>query len=96
MARWSGYRLAATPLVKRYVAPSASFKRKYTAEDAAPLVQTDRANEHACGAAVVRLFKHGLLVYKNARHERLTTLSCSHLYNLRKTAGYQREQLHLT
>ena len=94
VARWCGNRLAASPLVKRYVAPSAPFKRKYTVEDVALLVQTDRANEQACGAAVVHLFKRGLLVYGDTRYERLASLSCSHLYNLRKTAGYQRERLH--
>ena len=51
VARWSGNRLAAIPLVKRYSAPAAPFKRKYSAEDIALLVQTDRANGQACGAA---------------------------------------------
>lgn len=96
VARWSGNRLAATPLVKRYSAPSAPFKRKYTTEDIALLVQTDRANEQACGAAVVHLFKRALAVYDDPRYERLARLSCSHLYNLRKTAGYQRQRQHLT
>lgn len=96
VGRWSGNCLAATPLVKRYSAPAAPFRRKYTAEDVALLVQTDRANGQACGAAVVHLFKRGLAVYGDPRYERLATLSCSHLYNLRKTAGYQRERLHLT
>ena len=71
VARWSGNRLAATPLVKRYVAPRNPFKRKYTAEDVALPVQTDRANGQACGAAVAHLFKRGLLVYGDTRHERL-------------------------
>jgi transposase InsO family protein len=96
VSRWHGNRLAGTPLAKRYSAPSAPFKRKYTAEDIALLVQTDRANGQACGAAVVHLFKRGLAVYGDPRYERLARLSCSHLYNLRKTAGYQRERLHLS
>ena len=94
VARWCGNRLAVNPLVKRYSAPSAPFKRKYTAEDVALLVQTDRAFDQTCGAAVVHLFKRALVVYGDTRYERLASLSCSHLYNLRKTAGYQRERLH--
>ena len=96
VSRWHNNRLARTPLAKRYSAPAAPFKRKYSAEDVALLVQTDRANGQTCGAAVVHLFKRGLAVYGDARYERLAGLSCSHLYNLRKTAGYQRERLHLT
>ena len=94
VARWCANRLAATPLRKRYSAPVAPFKRKYTAEDVALLVRTDRANDQTCGAAVVHLFKRALVVYGDTRYERLASLSCSHLYNLRKTAGYQRERLH--
>ena len=93
VARWSSNRLVTIPLLKRYSAPAAPFQRKYTAEDVALLVQTDRANEQACGAAIVHLFKRGLAVYGDPRYARLATLSCSHLYNLRKTAGYQRERL---
>lgn len=96
VSRWHGNRLSATALAKRYSAPTAPFKRKYTAEDIGLLVQTDRANGQACAAAVVHLFKRGLSVYADPRYERLAHLSCSHLYNLRKTAGYQRERLHLT
>jgi transposase InsO family protein len=96
VAHWRGNRLATTPLAKRYKAPCAPFQRKYTCEDVALLARTDRANEGVCGAALVHLFRRALDVYQDARFARLAGLSCSHLYNLRKTADYQRERVCFT
>jgi hypothetical protein len=94
--RWRGNRLAATPLKKRYGAPAAPFARKYTSADVKLLVEMDRANEDVCGPAIAHLFKRALWVYGDARYERLATLSVSHLYNLRKSVGYQRLRVVLT
>jgi len=89
VARWSENRLASVPLAKRYRAPTAPFARKYTANDIELLVQMDRANVDVCGPAVVHLLQRAYHVYADTRYERLANLSASHLYNLRKSAGYQ-------
>ena len=48
----------------------------------------DKAHEDVCGPAVVHLLKRAYTLYGDARYERLADLSSSHLYNLRKSAGY--------
>ncbi len=89
VARWIDNRLADVPLAKRYRTPAAPFARKYTASDIELLVEMDRANEDVCGPAVVHLLRRAYTVYGDPRYERLADLSVSHLYNLRKSAGYQ-------
>jgi hypothetical protein len=94
--QWHANRLAVTPLVKRYKTPVAPFKRKYTASDIGLLVEMDKAQENACGPTTVHLFKRAFNDYADPRYERLANLSTSHLYNLRKTAGYQTQRTHFT
>lgn len=90
VARWGENRLAAAPLSKRPRTPAAPFARKYTSADIELLVEMDRANENTCGPAVVHLLRRAYTVYGDARYARLADLSVSHLYNLRKSTGYQR------
>lgn len=96
VTRWIDNRLAQAPLAKRYCAPAAPFARKYTASDIALLVEMDRANEDVCGPAVVHLLRRAWRVYGDPRYERLAGLSVSHLYNLRKSTGYQARRTHFT
>ncbi len=90
--RWQKNRLAQTPLRKRYQAPAFPFARKYTVADIALLVEMDRAHEDVCGPAVAHLLRRAYQVYGDARYERLAGLSVSHLYNLRKSTGYQAQR----
>ena len=90
IAQWHANRLAPVPLTKRYRAPAAPFARKYTSSDIERLVEMDKANEDVCGSAIAHLLQRAYSVYGDDRYERLATLSVSHLYNLRKSAGYQR------
>ena len=94
VAQWSANRLATRPLIKRYCAPAAPFARKYTAIDIDLLVEMDRANENVCGQAIAHLLWRAWKVYGDARYERLAELSVSHLYNLRKSVGYQSKRVH--
>jgi len=94
--RWHSNRLAPTPLAKRYSAPAAPFARKYTSADVALLVQMDRAHEDVCGPAIAHLLQRAFHVYADARYVRLAELSVSHLYNLRKSAGYQAQRVSFT
>jgi transposase InsO family protein len=96
VARWHTNRKAATPLSKRYSAPTAPFKRKYLAADIALLVEMDKANDNVCGPATAHLLKRAYQTYGDARYQRLASLSVSHLYNLRKSAGYRAQRTHFT
>ena len=89
VARWQGNRLVENPLTKRYGAPAAPFTRKYTALDIELLVEMDKAHEDVCGPAIAHLLQRAYRDYDDPRYERLATLSVSHLYNLRKSTGYQ-------
>jgi transposase InsO family protein len=96
VARWQENRLAPVPLAKRYRAPAAPFTRKYTAVDVALLVEVDRANEDVCGPAIAHLLRRAYTVYGDKDYERLAGLSVAHLYNLRKSAGYQKLRVSFT
>lgn len=87
IGRWQKNRLAAEPLIKRYCAPHTRFVHRYTAEDVRLLVEMDKAHEDACGPAIVHLLKRAWHEYGDARYARLSGLSVSHLYNLRRSAG---------
>jgi len=89
IAQWHANRLDVVPLAKRYCAPAAPFARKYTHSDIERLVEMDKANEDVCGPAIAHLLQRAYHVYGDTRYERLATLSVSHLYNLRKSTGYQ-------
>ena len=89
IARWYANRLAPVPLTKGYRAPAAPFARKYTSSDIERLVEMDKANEDVCGPAIAHLLQRAYSIYGDERYERLASLSVSHLYNLRKSAGYQ-------
>ena len=88
VTQWQRNRLAEVPLAKRYRAPAAPFARKYLAIDIELLVEMDKANEDVCGPAIAHLLQRAYQDYSDMRYERLATLSVSHLYNLRKSAGY--------
>jgi hypothetical protein len=93
VALWGNNRAAQVPLVKRYCAPAAPFACKYSASDVQLLVEMDRANEDACGSAVAHLLYRAFHIYGDTRYKRLAGLSVSHLYNLRKSNGYQAQRV---
>jgi len=96
VGRWECNRLALVPLSKHYCGPAVPFVRKYTGADVELLVQMDRANEDVCGVAIVHLLHRAFVVYGDKRYERLSKLSVSHLYNLRKSTGYRVLRTHFT
>jgi transposase InsO family protein len=96
VTQWQRNRLAEVPLTKRYRAPTAPFARKYTAADLALLVEMDKAHEDVCGPAIAHLLQRAYREYDDPRYARLATLSVSHLYNLRKSTGYQAQRKNFT
>lgn len=73
-----------------------SFKRIYTPEDIARLVETDNAHSRLSGPATKEIFRRQLEEFKDKRFERLKNISVSHIYNLRVTRQYQSHSLTYT
>jgi transposase InsO family protein len=96
VTRWQRNQLAKVPLAKRYSGPAVPFARKYTPADITLLVEMDKANEDVCGPAIAHLLQRAYRTYGDPRYERLATLSVSHLYNLRKSPGYQGQRKNFT
>ena len=80
-------------LQRRYVAPTTAYAKRFTDQDIALLAQTDRAFDTLSGAATTHVLWRQWHVYGDARFERLSTISVSHLYNLRSSVRYERERV---
>ncbi|MGH8589259.1 MAG: integrase, partial [Gammaproteobacteria bacterium] len=79
-------------LRKHYQTPAHGFARKFTAADRALLAETDRVHGTLSGPATKRLLQRAFEVFGDRRYARLATLSVSHLYNLRASAGYRAQR----
>lgn len=71
-----------------------TFPRVYTPEDVALLAEVDAAEAYRNGKATKKTFADMYGLYGDARFERLSKISVSHLYNLRTTRIYQSRSLH--
>lgn len=85
--------LAGEALTQRYVAPAHAWAQRFTPADIDLLVQVDRAFGTLSGAATTRVLWRQWHVYREARFERLSSISVSHLYNLRHSALYARQRV---
>lgn len=98
--RMSGYsRQHVTKLVRQYRKTGhirrrqrtvQGFETKYTKEDIALLADVDRIVDDASGTMVKAFCQRMYEVYNDQRFARLSGISVSHLYNLRKSKPYQR------
>ena len=70
-----------------------SFARQYTAEDIALLAQTDGLHDTLSGPATKVLLRRAVEQFGDARYERLSQISVSHLYNLRRSEPYRKQRL---
>jgi len=75
--------------IERKPAERPSFPRHYTQTDIELLAAVDAAHEDLSGPAVRHLLRRELEVYENEKFRRLAEISVSHIYNLRKSAGYR-------
>lgn len=64
------------------------FPQKYTTEDVALLIETDKAHSRLSGPATKKIFARMYEVFKNVRFSRLKDISVSHIYNLREKRQY--------
>lgn len=83
-------------LSKHQGAPKHSFTRRFTPADAALLAEIDALHGTLSGPATKKLMERALLVFGDARFERLAGISVSHLYNLRGGKQYQNKRRHWT
>lgn len=70
-----------------------TFPRRYRSSDIALLAQVDAAHEDLSGPAIRRVLQREYTVFGKAEFERLSQLSVSHLYNLRRSAAYGRRRV---
>ena len=73
-----------------------TFPRVYTAEDVALLALLDNAEGRRTGGALRKTLSDMYVVYGDARFERLSKISVSHVYNLRGTKVYENRSLTYT
>ena len=102
LERVSGYsRQTVTRLVAQYVDQGqvrrrqrtvAGFVRYYTETDMHLLAELDELHGTPCGAAAKKLCERMFRIHGDHRYEGLSHISVSHLYNLRKANGYQRQR----
>ena len=84
-------------LAKRQgMAPARGFTCHYTIADVALLAEMDTLHSTLSGPATKKLMERALLVFGDARFERLAGISVSHLYNLRGGNQYQNKRRHWT
>ena len=85
-----------TGVLKRQQRTVAGFICKYTAEDIRLLAQMDERHDSPCGPAIKKLCERACQVFGQAEYTTLSTISVSHLYNLRKSNAYARQRRHFT
>lgn len=69
-------------------APAVPFAKRYGAASLSCLIQIDRAHGTLSGPATKKLAERAVSVHGQTEFEALAGISVSHLYNLRKSAGY--------
>ncbi len=72
------------------------FPVRYTDADMALLVEVDTLHNTLSGPATKKIIARAYKLYGNKNYERLASISVSHLYNLRKAAGYKRRRQFFT
>ena len=106
LQRCSGYsRSQLTRLIKQYktnrwlgkqATVKHSFPVTYTREDILLLVKVDKAHQQLSGSATKKLLERAYQVYGDDAYQRLSSISVSHIYNLRKRPFYQRQRRHFS
>ncbi len=103
LVKVSGYsRQQVTRLVKQYRDTGRltrrqrvvkGFRRRYTPEDVRRLAAMDERHGTPNGLTMKKLCERACEVFGQREYQRLAGISVSHLYNLRKSAGYRRCRL---
>ena len=83
-----------TGYIKHYHANVTCFIRKYTPADIRLIAKMDERYDTPCGHTIKKLCERAYRVFNEVEFERLSTISVSHLYNLRKSTTYSRTRDH--
>jgi hypothetical protein len=98
-------RAQVTRLIARYVAHSEvkpvsqrrhRFAGRFTRADIELLAEVDEAHERLSGPATKKILEREWEVYKQAKYERLSTISPAHIYNLRRHSRYRERYMKYT
>jgi hypothetical protein len=81
-----------TGKIKRRFCTANGFSRKYTLEDLRLLIELDKLHGTLSGPATKKLCERAYHLYGQEEYQNLSEISVSHLYNLRRSAGYQRNR----
>jgi transposase InsO family protein len=83
-----------TGYIKHHHVSVAKFKRTYTSEDIRLLAKMDELYDTPCGHTIKKLCERAYTVFKEIKFERLSKISVSHIYNMRKSKTYTRVRQH--
>jgi len=70
-----------------------NFPRKYTPGDVARLIETDNAHQRLSGPATKEILRREYEVFHREPYQNISSISSSHIYNLRGTRQYQSHSL---
>ena len=70
------------------------FERKYNDDDINALVAIDKNHDTPNGFMVKKICERAYHLFGDKTYKRLSKISVSHIYNLRKSSGYQRKRCH--
>lgn len=71
---------------------SNGFSTTYGKQDVALLVDMDTRHEDICGHAIKKLCERAYHKFEQKEYQTIAKISVSHLYNLRKSTGYQKQR----
>jgi hypothetical protein len=80
--------------IKHHHVTRNGFKGKYTPEDIRLIARMDERHDRPCGQAIKKLCERAYEVFDEEKYKRLSVISISHLYNLRKSKTYLRTSTH--
>ena len=98
-------RAQVTRWIARYVAHSEvkpvsqrrhRFAGRFTRADIELLAEVDEAHERLSGPATKKILEREWVVYRDAKYERLSTISPAHIYNLRRHSRYRERYMKYT
>lgn len=81
-------------ILKRYQKTVNGLEQFYTAEDIKLLAQLDQRHDTPNGFMIKKLCERAYHCFDDMAYERLSYISVSHIYNLRKSAGYKKYRCH--
>lgn len=80
--------------LKRFQKTLNGFEKRYTQEDIRLLAQLDKRHNTPNGFMVKKLCERAYHEFGEEDYQRLSTISVAHIYNLRKSSGYQKLRRH--